>query len=78
MLGQKKKLAKQAFSRTIVTTFGKVTQRDIDEIDGRIERLSIRLMELYGWDAEEAQVKIDAFLAQLSNKPAYISRKFSS
>ena len=50
MLDQKTKLATSVFSAGILTTFGRLSQGDIDDIDGHPERLVARLIEQYGWE----------------------------
>jgi hypothetical protein len=68
MLGQKRKLAKQAFNREIVTTFGKLDTRDIDKIDGRPEQLLPLLVDYYGWSTEDAQAKVDRFMVGIATR----------
>jgi len=68
MLGQKKKLAKQAFNHEIVTTFGKLDTHDMDRIDGCPRQLVSLLKDHYGWSTTDAQAKVDQFLTRIANK----------
>jgi uncharacterized protein (DUF2132 family) len=68
MIGRRKKTVKSAFGIGILQTFGKLDQRDIDEIDGRPERLVHQLIEQYGWTEAVARRKVDAFQSGLSKK----------
>lgn len=67
MFGQKRKAARLAFSEGILTTFGKLNQRDIEKIEGQPIRLVTHLIDQYGWNAAFAQTKVDAFCSRLSN-----------
>lgn len=49
-------------------TFGKLTQQDIDAIDGQSERLVGKLIEQYGWNPEVAGSRVESFRACLSQK----------
>lgn len=46
---------KAAFNAEILRTFGKLSQQDIDKIDGQTIRLATELVEQYGWPEETAQ-----------------------
>ncbi len=54
-----------AFNASLLTTFGKLDQKDIHEIDGQYDRLADCLMSRYQWDAETAQSKIAQFRSNL-------------
>lgn len=66
MLGQAKETKKQIFDHAIVTTFGKLDARDIEEIDGRLELLVVMLMKHYGWSKSDSQERADRLLARIS------------
>ncbi len=66
MLGQAKETKKHVFDHAIVTTFGKLDARDIEEIDGRPEQLVVMLMKHYGWSKTDSQEKADRLLARIS------------
>lgn len=66
MLDQKTKSATSVFSAGILTTFGKLSQQEIDTIDGHPERLVIQLIEQYGWERDVAQKEVKNLQARLS------------
>jgi uncharacterized protein (DUF2132 family) len=71
MLGQKTKSAKPVFNAGILRTFGKLSQHDIDVIDGHAERLVTQLVEQYDWNLGDAQSRVEGFRAGLSNESKY-------
>lgn len=67
MLSANKKLAKAAFAQAILTTFGKLDERDIKQIDGRIDRLLILLTDRYRWTDSFAKEMVQkSFVEKLS------------
>lgn len=44
--------------------WGKLTDDDLDQIQGRSEQLIGRLQERYGWAREDAQRKVDDWLSK--------------
>lgn len=58
MLGRLTKSEKAAFAQGILSTFGKLDECDIEQIDGRLERLIALLMVRYSWSDEYARRKI--------------------
>jgi uncharacterized protein YjbJ (UPF0337 family) len=44
--------------------WGKITDDEWDQIDGRREKLAAKLQERYGWEREEAERQIDNFFDQ--------------
>lgn len=56
------------FNAAILATFGKLNQSDIDEIDGRPERLIDELVRQYRLTTEEAQRRVDDFQSELSTQ----------
>jgi uncharacterized protein YjbJ (UPF0337 family) len=42
--------------------WGKLTDDDIDQIEGNAEKMAGKLQERYGWGKEEAEREIDAFV----------------
>lgn len=66
MFGHNAKQAKAIFSTELLTTFGKLSQPDIDKIDGRSERLISELTDQYGWCEDFARQKAEAFELKLS------------
>lgn len=50
--------------------WGKLTDDDLDQIDGDIDRLSGKLQEHYGYSKEKAQREIDDFQRKMNNKGA--------
>ncbi len=81
MFGHNAKKSKAMFGVGILTTFGKLSQPDIDKIDGRSERLITELTDQYGWCEDFARQKADAFelklamgtTENLSNVPAGVA-----
>lgn len=65
MLGLITKNPKRAFNASILKTFGKLSQRDINEIDGNRDRLIVELIAQYGWKEEVAQQRVELFSASL-------------
>jgi hypothetical protein len=49
------------FNATLRTTFGKLDEQDISEIDENYDRLASCLADRYEWDNELAQAKIVQF-----------------
>jgi uncharacterized protein YjbJ (UPF0337 family) len=66
MFGQNARKAKSIFNAGLLKTFGKLSQPDIDRIDGRPERLIAELVEQYGWNEDYAKQKNEAFELKLS------------
>ncbi|MDA9859460.1 hypothetical protein N9D23_15260 [Rubripirellula sp.] len=62
------KAGKTLFNAAILATFGKLNQSDIDEIDGRPERLIDELVGQYGLTIDEAQLRVDDFRSELSTQ----------
>ena len=56
------------FNAGVLTTFGKLDQSDIDEINGRPERLIEELVLQYGLTADEAQHRVEGFQSKLSTQ----------
>lgn len=56
------------FNAGVLATFGKLDQSDIDEIDGRPERLIEELVRQYGLTTDEAQHRVDDFQIKLSTQ----------
>jgi hypothetical protein len=68
MLGHKKRRAKLAFNEAILTTFGKLDQKDIQTIDGNSDRLLTHLVRRYEWTTNNAESKVRRFRADLTGK----------
>lgn len=66
MFGHKAREAKAIFDAGLLKTFGKLSQPDIVEIDGRPKRLIAKLVERYGWNESFAKQKTEAFELKLS------------
>ena len=45
--------------------WGKLTDNDLDRINGRMEELIGRLQEVYGFSRQEAENEVDRFLDQI-------------
>ena len=45
--------------------WAKLTDNDLDQINGRAEELIGRLQEVYGYSRQEAENEVDRFLDQL-------------
>ena len=69
MLGLKWKPSRSTFNARLLTTFGKLDEQDIDDINGCQQRLAVHLINRYGWNTEEAQAKVDRFSSSLSVRP---------
>jgi uncharacterized protein YjbJ (UPF0337 family) len=46
----------------IKETWGEITDRELDEIEGKHDKLAGKLQEKYGWSRAEAEAEIDRFL----------------
>jgi uncharacterized protein YjbJ (UPF0337 family) len=43
-------------------TWGELTDQELEEIDGKREKLAGKLQEKYGWSRVEAEAEIDKFV----------------
>ena len=50
------------FKGRVREQWGKLTDDDIDRIEGKSEQLIGRLQERYGWAREEAQREVDSWM----------------
>lgn len=66
MFGQNAREAKSIFNAGLLKTFGKLSQPDIDRIDGRRERLIAALVKRYGWSEDFSKQKTEAFERKLA------------
>lgn len=48
----------------VKSTWGKLTDDDLQQIDGDREKLIGKLEERYGWSKSEADAQLDRFLAE--------------
>lgn len=48
--------------------WGKLTDNDLDRINGRIEQLTGIIQERYGYTRQQAEQEVERFLDQLTNK----------
>ena len=48
-------------------TWGKLTDDELDEIDGKREKLVGKLQEKYGWTRMEAESELDKFMREQGN-----------
>ena len=69
MLNHKRRRDKSAFDAGILTTFGKLDQQDINEVDGHAERLVALLIERYAWSSDVAQSRVESFCVGLTQRP---------
>tara|TARA_R110002072_G_scaffold100859_1_gene222217 strand:+ start:1336 stop:1533 length:198 start_codon:yes stop_codon:yes gene_type:complete len=53
------------FEGRVRQSFGKLTDDDTAQIEGKRQRLAGKLQERYGWAKEKVDEKIDAFLNAL-------------
>ena len=67
MLGFTWNTSKPAFNARLLTTFGKLDEQDIADINGCQKRLVTELINRYGWNADDAQSKVDQFSSTLTN-----------
>jgi len=44
--------------------WGKLTDGDLDQIEGQAEKLVGKVQELYGWDRQQAQKAVDSFVSR--------------
>ena len=51
----------------VKTWWGKLTNDDLDRVQGNLERLSGALQERYGYSKQEAQSEIDKFMKRFEN-----------
>jgi uncharacterized protein YjbJ (UPF0337 family) len=52
--------------------WGKLTDDDLDRIQGKSEQLIGRLQERYGWAQEQAQREVDTWLRSATPNPGTI------
>ena len=45
-------------------TWGKLTDDELDEIDGKRDKLVGKLQEKYGWTRMEAEAELDRFMSE--------------
>ncbi len=67
MLVHQQRTNHSAFNAGILTTFGKLSQQDIESLDGNSERLETLIAERYGSSREVARNKVERFRFELSN-----------
>lgn len=65
MFGIEKTTSKSAFKAGVLSTFGKLDEQDIMDVDGRSERLATQLMDRYDWSSAYAQTRVDEFCSNL-------------
>jgi uncharacterized protein YjbJ (UPF0337 family) len=75
MFGHNAREARSIFGKGLLKTFGKLSQPDIDQIDGRHERLIAELVEQYGGTENFAKQKTEAFELKLSVNAATITNE---
>jgi hypothetical protein len=78
MLRQKAKRDHSAFNDAILTTFGKLDQQDIDDINGNIERLISHLAAQYELTPETARFRAERFLINLTGKTRVGSQRVNA
>ena len=49
--------------------WGKLNDKQLDQIGGRYEQLVGQIQETYGYTAEKARQEVDRFIQNLSDKP---------
>ena len=49
--------------------WGRLTDDELDQINGRYEELVGKIQERYGYSREEAANEVDTFLNQYDNRP---------
>ncbi len=54
----------------ITRQWGRLTDDEVDELEGNFEKLVGRIQERYGYERERAEHEIDDFLARWSPSPA--------
>ena len=78
MLRQKAKRDHSAFNDAILTTFGKLDQQDIDDINGNVERLITHLAERYELTPDTARNRAERFLTNLTSKSRAGSQRLTA
>lgn len=78
MLRLKAKRETSAFNDAILITFGKLDQKDIDDINGNIERLITHLAEKYELTTETARNRAEGFHAILKSKSRAGSQRLNA
>lgn len=48
--------------------WGKLTDNDLERINGRVEQLTGIIQERYGYTRQQAEKEVERFLDQLANK----------
>jgi uncharacterized protein YjbJ (UPF0337 family) len=54
----------------VIRQWGRLTNDDVDELEGNFEKLVGRIQERYGYQRERAEQEVDDFLARWSPSPA--------
>lgn len=65
---------KNRFNTQLLKTFGKLNDREIKSIDGKLERLFVELMMHYDWDNETTRDRVRQFRLKLIGSKADTSR----
>ena len=78
MLGYKWNTSKPVFNARLLTTFGKLDEQDIADINGCQKRLVTELINRYGWNADEAQSKVDQFNSNLPTAQVTVPAAFTN
>jgi uncharacterized protein YjbJ (UPF0337 family) len=52
----------------IKETWGEITDSELDEIEGKRDKLAGKLQEKYGWSRAEAESEIDKFLSDSESR----------
>jgi uncharacterized protein YjbJ (UPF0337 family) len=55
--------------------WGKLTNDDLDQLDGASDKLAGKLQERYGYSKEEAKNELDKFMARMESKFNFDSDK---
>ena len=66
---------KKRFKAMVLRTFGKLSEEDIENIDGQPERLFVELTKHYQWAAEVTRKRVARFNFELG-EPANADRPF--
>ena len=58
-------ISKSVFRAEVVTTFGKLNEKDIEDCDALPDRLATQLVINYGWSSAYARTKADELCRKL-------------
>ena len=71
-------ISKSAFKAGIVTTFGKLNDKDIEDCNCEFDRLATQLVVHYGWSSAYAQTRANELSNKLLTSPEVATEELAS